>query len=272
MAADSSQLNGPGDELARAIEHQLAAATPSLLPLVEQILLAATSDVTAVLTGETGSGKTFLARLIHDYSPRRAECFTVVPCGAMVSSLFASELFGHVRGAFTGADRPRVGRLESAGGGTILLDEIDTVEREQQTALLRVVETGEYEPVGSHQTRVCNARLIVASNRDLESEVKEGRFREDLWYRLSVLPIHLPPLRERVPDIGPLARQMAANFCRKLNKVPVQISPEALAALERFPWPGNIRQLENVVQQAVFMSDGPVLLRRHLPKPVQEAG
>jgi DNA-binding NtrC family response regulator len=260
----------PIDDLARAIGQQLIASTPSLLPLVKQIYLAATHDVTTVLTGETGTGKTFLARLIHDCSPRKDECFMVVACGSLVANLLESELFGHARGAFTGADRTKLGRFETVGGGTLLLDEIDTVGLDQQAAMLRVVETGEYEPVGSHQTRVCKARLIVASNRDLECAVQEGRFRQDLWYRLNMLSIHLPPLRERVQDIAPLARRIAAQVSRKFDKGPVDISSAAIAALERFPWPGNIRQLENVIQQAVLLSKGPELLRQHLPLAVRE--
>jgi transcriptional regulator with PAS, ATPase and Fis domain len=253
------------------IVHRLSASTPSLQPLTKQICVAASHDVTVLVTGETGTGKTFLARLIHDLSPRKDEPFVVVPCGALQASLIESELFGHVRGAFTGADRDKVGRLEVAGQGTILLDEIDTLELEQQTALLRVVETGEFEPVGSHKTRLCKARLIAASNRDLECAVQEGRFRQDLWYRLNVLPIHLPPLRQRVQDIAPLARSLADHYGGKFKKGRVDISPEAMAALEHFPWPGNIRQLDNVIQQAVLLNRGPRMLQQHLPPQLRDA-
>jgi DNA-binding NtrC family response regulator len=257
------------DSLAAEIQRRLVGPTPSLLPLVRHLELAASHDITVLISGETGTGKTFLARLIHECSPRKDEPFVAVPCGALAANLIESELFGHVRGAFTGADRTKVGRFEIAGAGTILLDEIDTLGLEQQASLLRVVETGEYEPVGSHETRKCAARLIVASNWDLEKAVEEGKFRQDLWYRLNVLSIHLPPLRERVQDIEPLARMMAASFNSKFHKDLFDISPEAIAALENYPWPGNIRQLENALQQAVLGTKGPLLLREHLPQPVR---
>jgi DNA-binding NtrC family response regulator len=259
------------DEPTAAIRRQVLATTPSLEPLVEEVHLAASHDVTVFLTGETGTGKTSLARLIHGASSRKAERFVLVPCGALASNLIESELFGHAKGAFTGADRAKVGKFEAAGQGTLLLDEIDTLGLEQQASLLRVVETGEYEPVGSNETRRCAARLVVASNLNLEEAVQQGRFRQDLWYRLNILSIHLPPLRERVRDIGPLARDMAVRFCRQFHKGLFDISAEALSALEAFPWPGNIRQLENAMQQAVLVSKGPQLLREHLPLPVRQA-
>jgi DNA-binding NtrC family response regulator len=257
------------DSLVGEIRRRLLGPTPSLVPLARHLELAACHDMTVLITGETGTGKTFLARLIHEASQRRQEPFLVVPCGALAANLIESELFGHARGAFTGADRAKVGRLESAGRGTILLDEIDTLSLEQQASLLRVVETGAYEPVGSHETKSCAARLIAASNWDLEKAVQEGKFRQDLWYRLNVLSIHLPPLRERVPDIGPLVRVMAANFNAKFHKGLFEICPETLAVLEDFPWPGNIRQLENAVQQAVLASKGPRLTAQHLPQAVR---
>jgi DNA-binding NtrC family response regulator len=246
----------------------LSSQTPSLLPLVERIALAATHDVPLLLTGETGTGKTFLARLIHQYSPRRNHPLLAVPCGAIVRNLIGSELFGHTRGAFTGADRHRIGKFVEAGEGTLLLDEIDMLRLEQQALLLRVIETGEFEPVGSHETQKCLARLIVASNIDLEDAVAAGTFRPDLYYRLDVLSLQLPPLRERVEDIAPLVRGMVARFSRKFGKDLRSISAEANACLEAFPWPGNIRQLENVVQHAVLVCEGPELLVRHLPQAI----
>jgi len=193
-----------------------------------------------------------------------------VPCGAQPASLFESAFFGHVKGAFTGADRVNTGKFEAAGRGTILLDEIDTLGLAQQAALLRVIETGEYEPVGSNQTKVCEARIVVASNWDLEDAVNREKFREDLYYRINVLSFHLPPLRERVQDIAPLVRGMADRFNAKFRKNLFDVSPPAMAALEAFPWPGNIRQLENFVQQAVLVSSGPELLLEHLPQPVRD--
>jgi DNA-binding NtrC family response regulator len=260
----------PDEPLVERISEQLLTQTPSLSSLAEPLALAASHDVTVLLTGETGTGKTYLGRLIHECSPRREHRLLVVPCGALVANLVESELFGHVRGAFTGADRPKVGKFEAAGDGTILMDEIETLGLDQQANLLRIIETGEYEPVGSNRTQICTARVIAASNWNLEQAVEQGRFRQDLYYRLNVMSFYLPPLRERVQDIGPLARAMAGRFAQKFNKELFAISPEALEALEAFPWPGNIRQLENVIQQAVLMSSGPELLWPHLPKLIQE--
>jgi len=258
------------ESLADRIGQQLLRLTPSLASMAEPLALAATHDVTVLLTGETGTGKTYLARLIHECSPRRQHRLLVIPCGALVANLVESELFGHAKGAFTGADRPKIGKFEAAGDGTVLLDEIETMGLEQQANLLRVIETGEYEPVGSNRTQTSTARIIAASNCNLEGAIEQGRFRQDLYYRLNVMSFYLPPLRERVQDIGPLARGMAARFAHKFGKELFAISPEAMAGLEAYSWPGNIRQLENVIQQSVLMSTGPELLWPHLPKPIQD--
>jgi two-component system response regulator HydG len=258
------------EALEEILRRRLLAQTPSLLPLAERIALAARHDVTVLLNGETGSGKTFLARLVHEHSPRKEHRFLTVPCGALSDNLVESEFFGHVKGAFTGADRPKVGKFAAVGHGTLLLDEIDTLGLEQQATLLRVIETGEFEPVGSVETQKCTGRLIVASNINLEEGVERGKFRPDLYFRLNVMSFHLPPLRERVQDISPLARGMAARFNRKFHKDLFDVSPQAMAALESFPWPGNLRQLENAVQHAVLVSTGPELLVSHLPQPIQE--
>jgi DNA-binding NtrC family response regulator len=258
------------ESLVEIIGRHLLCQTPSLQMLVEPIALAASYDVPVLLSGETGTGKTYLARLIHECSPRKNDRFLVVSCGALAANLIESEFFGHTKGAFTGADRSKEGKFAAAGKGTLLLDEIDTLSLEQQANLLRVLETGEYEPVGSNQTQVCTARIIAASNWNLEEAVEMGKFRRDLYYRLHVMAFHLPPIRERVQDIGPLVRGMAAHFNHKFRKHLFDIHPDALAALEAFPWPGNIRQLENVIQQAVLVSSGPELLRSHLPPSVQK--
>jgi two-component system, NtrC family, response regulator HydG len=258
------------ESLVEVIGRHLLCHTPSLQMLVEPIALAASYDVPVLLSGETGTGKTYLARLIHACSPRKHHRFLVVSCGALAANLIESEFFGHTKGAFTGADRAKEGKFAAAGNGTLLLDEIDTLSLEQQANLLRVLETGEYEPVGSNQTQVCTARIIAASNWNLEEAVEQGKFRRDLYYRLHVMAFHLPPLRERVADIAPLVRGMAAHFNHKFRKSLFDLHPDALAALEAFPWPGNLRQLENVIQQAVLVSTGPELLRSHLPPSLQK--
>jgi two-component system response regulator HydG len=268
--ADVTEVTPPQESVEDVIARRLLVQTPSLVPLVERLALAALHDVTVLLTGETGSGKSFLARLMHDCSPRARQPFLPVPCGAIPSNLVESAFFGHARGAFTGATEKKVGKFEAAGSGTILLDEIDTLPLEQQAALLRVIETGEFEAVGSNQTQTCTARIIVASNWDLEEAVRQGKFRQDLYYRLNVMSFHLPPLRERVQDVAPLARAMAARFNTRFKKELFDVDSRTLDALEGFPWPGNVRQLENVVQQAVLVSSGPELLFEHLPQQVRE--
>jgi DNA-binding NtrC family response regulator len=256
------------ETVAATIRRRLINHTPSLTALVEQLCIAAAHDVTVLIEGETGTGKTFLAKLVHDCSARRADRFLVVACGALSGNLIASEFFGHARGAFTSADAPKVGKFAAAGEGTILLDEIDTLGLEHQANLLRVIETGEFEPVGSNETQVCKARIVAATNWNLADAVERGTFRRDLYYRLHVISFHLPPLRQRPEDIGPLVRGMVARYGTKYAKRLFAVCPEALRVLEAFPWPGNIRQLENVVQQAVLTSSGNELKLHHLSPQV----
>jgi transcriptional regulator with PAS, ATPase and Fis domain len=220
--------------------------------------------VTVLVEGETGTGKTFLAKLIHDSSARRAHRFLAVACGSLSGNLLAGELFGHVPGAFAGADTAKVGKVAAAGEGTLLLDEVDALGPDSQANLLRVLETGEFEPVGANETQVCRARLIAATNWNLADAVERGTFRRDLYYRLHVISLHLPPLRHRPEDVGPLVRGMVARYGTRFGKKLFGVCPEALRALEAFPWPGNIRQLENVVQQAVLTSAGNELKLHHL--------
>ena len=252
------------ETVAERIRRRLINHTPSLTVMVEQLCIAAAHDVTVLIEGETGTGKTFLAKLIHDCSARRPHRFLVVACGTLSGNLIASEFFGHAKGSFTGADGAKVGKFAAAGEGTILLDEIDTLGLEHQANLLRVIETGEFEPVGSNETQMSRARIIAATNWNLADAVERGTFRRDLYYRLHVISFHLPPLRHRPEDIGPLVRGMVARYASKFGKKLFGVCPETMRALEAFPWPGNIRQLENVIQQAVLVSTGNELKINHL--------
>jgi len=227
--------------------------------------VAARHDVTILLIGETGAGKTYLSRLIHEVSPRRHEPFMPLACGALPADLIESELFGHVKGSFTSAHADKEGKFIAARRGSILLDEIDVLGPEQQVKLLRVIETGEFEPVGSNQTLRCQARLIVASNLDLQPLVEQGRFRPDLYYRLNMLKFVIPPLRHRKMDIIPLARKFIAQFALK-HGVPIEHTDNSLfQSLLEYPWPGNVRELEHVVQRAVIYCRDRVLSAQHLP-------
>ena len=235
--------------------------TPEMFTLLDELPVAAAHDVTLLLIGETGSGKTFLARLIHELSPRREERCLTVACGALPPDLIESELFGYVKGAFTGADKDKPGKFAAAGSGTLLLDEIDVLPLEQQAKLLRVIETGEYEPVGSNETLHCQARLVVASNRELEDLVETAAFRKDLYYRLNVLKFNLLSLRRRPWDVEFLARHFIVQHSRTHGIALSRIEPEAIDALRRYTWPGNVRELENVVRRAVlYCREGVVTL------------
>src|SRR6185437_189104 len=260
------------ETIAQKIRRKLVNHTPSLTTMVEQLCIAAAHDVTVLIEGETGTGKTYLAKLIHDCSSRRVNRFLVVSCGTLSSNLIASEFFGHAKGAFTSADGAKVGKFAAAGEGTILLDEIDTLGLEHQANLLRVIETGEFEPVGSNDTQTCKARIVAATNWNLADAVERGSFRRDLYYRLHVISFQLPPLRHRPEDIGPLVRGMVARYGTKFGKRLFSVCPEALQTLEPFPWPGNIRQLENVIQQAVLTCSGNELKLHHLSPLVAARG
>lgn len=239
--------------------------TPKMQMMLADLEVAARHDVTVLLIGETGSGKTFLSKLIHEISPRATEPFLTVACGALPNDLIESELFGHVKGSFTGAHADKDGKFVAARRGTILLDEIDVLGLEQQVKLLRVIESGEFEPVGSNRTVKSEARLIVASNLELQPLVEQGRFRPDLYYRLNMLKFDVAPLRVRKPDIVPLARKFASELAAKHNVKIERIEDSLLAALMRYPWPGNVRELEHVIQRAVIYCRDGVLTAQHLP-------
>jgi transcriptional regulator with PAS, ATPase and Fis domain len=227
--------------------------------------VAATSS-TVLIIGETGTGKELVARAIHNLSPRKHERFFAVDCGALTVTLLESELFGHVKGSFTGATSDKRGIFEAANRGTVFLDEICNVDVEVQAKLLRFIQEREFLPVGATEPRHVDVRLVFATNRDLEKMVREGTFREDLYYRLYVFPIQLPPLRERREDIPLLACHLLAKSRVRCAKHVARFSEDALKLLGQYDWPGNVRQLEAFVERAVIACDGDVIEPRHLPR------
>ena len=233
---------------------ELKTYTPEFFRVVDELVRVADRNVTILLVGETGAGRTTLAKLVHVYSQRRGHPFQHLACGALPPDLIESELFGHVRGAFTGADRNKIGRFQAAGRGSLLLDEIDVLDLKQQTKLLKVIESGEYELVGSTDTLTSEARLIVASNVNLEELAGNGRFRLDLYYRLNVLEFRLPPLRERPNDLIPLAVQFIEELKTELAIDIHRVHREFLEALRAYQWPGNLRELKNHLRRAVLFS------------------
>jgi two-component system response regulator HydG len=262
-STDSADSQLPGNFL--VVSGQMAG-------LVGQIRSVAKLDSSILLTGETGTGKTTLARVIHELSGRRHEPFLVINCGALSPTLIESEMFGHVRGAFTGADRNREGKLSQVGGGTLLLDEIDSLPPAIQAKLLRAVEERVFEPVGSNETHTLRARLIIASNRSLEEEVAAGRFRSDLFFRLNVLGFHLPPLRERREAIGELVKKYLVDFRHYHAGKVTGIEPAAMAALTAYRWPGNIRELRNVIERAIAVCSWHHIRLLDLPQAIQKCG
>jgi transcriptional regulator with GAF, ATPase, and Fis domain len=230
-----------------------------LRKVMQQVQLVAPTDATVLITGESGTGKELVARAIHEQSARRERPLIKLNCSAVPEGLFESEFFGHVKGAFTGALKDKPGRFELADGGTLFLDEIGEVPLAMQAKLLRVLQEQELERVGDTRTRKVNVRVIAASNRYLKKEVDEGRFRQDLFYRLSVFPIEVPPLRERRGDIAPLVAHFIRQSVPRMNRPEPQISKAALDELASYHWPGTVRELQNAVERAVILwQDGPV--------------
>jgi two-component system nitrogen regulation response regulator GlnG len=238
---------------------RLVGRSAALLEVFKTIGRVAASDVPVLVTGESGTGKELVARAIHQASARAEGPFVAVNAAAIPRELLESELFGHERGAFTGAIEARPGRFREARGGTLFLDEIGDMPLELQAKLLRVLQSGEVTSVGGRRPDHVDARIVAATHRDLDTAVREGRFREDLLYRLRVVPIHIPPLRERPDDIGTLAHHFVARYADELGTGPRVLAPGALERLLAHPWPGNVRELENAVKRALVLSTGEVL-------------
>ena len=251
----------------RQLPPNVIVASPLMQTIFRDISLIAPSETRVLITGESGVGKEVVAEMIHAWSPRAAGPLVKVNCAAIPENLLESELFGHEKGSYTGAVAQRIGRFEVANGGTIFLDEIAEMSPQLQAKLLRVAQDGRLQRFGSNTEIRVNARILAATNRNLEEEVKKGRFREDLYYRLNVVELNIPPLRERREDILPLAGQIIAE----MTKGRARLSASVADALERYPWPGNVRELRNSMERAVLLSGGELILPEHLPARVWAA-
>lgn len=240
-----------------------------LQQVLQQVDRVASLPITVLLLGETGTGKTHLARYLHDSSNRRREPFVAINCGALSATLMESEMFGHRRGAFTGAISNHIGKFQAAQKGTLFLDEIDSLPHELQSKLLRVVEQREFEPLGSNDTQTFDARLVVATNQSLEKAVEAGKFRGDLYHRLNVVSFSLPPLRNHAEAIEPLATAFLEAFSVTYNKSDCKLSPTTLAAMKLYSWPGNVRELRNTIERAVALSDSHEIQPSDLPLTIQ---
>lgn len=248
-------------QLRSALEtrHQVIGDTSGLKRVMDQVRKAAPTNATVLILGESGAGKELIARAIHRNSLRAKERFVQVNCAAIPEELIESELFGHERGAFTGATDKQTGKFEQADRGTIFLDEVGDMSAKTQAKVLRVLQEGEVERLGSARTIKVDVRVIAATNKDLEHEIAEGRFREDLYFRLSVIPLHAPPLRDRLEDIPALVAHFSAQFSRENNRRPARFSTQAIEALKQARWRGNVRELKNVVERLLIMSDRDVI-------------
>jgi two-component system nitrogen regulation response regulator GlnG len=257
-----------GDETDGASDAMIGRC-PAMQEVYKAVGRVAPQDVTVLILGESGTGKELVARAVYHYSRRSGGPFLAVNCAAIPEALLESELFGHEKGAFTGADRRRIGKFEQATGGTLFLDEVGDMTPLTQAKILRVLQGQEFERVGGSEPIRTDVRVVAATNRDLEKMVAEGAFRGDLYYRLNVFTIHLPPLRDRGEDLPLLVEHFVRRFARELGKDVREVSPEALEVLRRYPWPGNVRELQSVVKQALLASTGPVVLPEFLPPTVR---
>jgi DNA-binding NtrC family response regulator len=250
LEAENRQLNASGSN------ESLIAESAAMQPVIETIERVAPTDANVLITGESGCGKGLVARLIHDASPRRERSLITINIGSLAETVFESEMFGHVKGAFTDAKNDRVGRFELADGGTLFLDEIANIPVAQQGRLLRVLEDGQFERLGSSRTQRVDVRVLAATNADIEAEIGAGRFRSDLLYRLNTIHIHIPPLRERGDDIVLLAQRSLNQHAQHHRRPITSFSDAALSALRRYSWPGNVRELNHVIERAVLMVRG----------------
>ena len=254
LATSSPVAGSPGRDSGLRGLDRLIGASPAMRRVKEQVMAVAESQGTVMVCGESGSGKEVVAQAIHELSPRAAAPFLAMNCAALSESLLESELFGHERGAFTGAERLRKGRFELADGGTLLLDEVSEIGQHIQAKLLRVLQERAFERVGSSMTIGVDVRVIATSNRDLPQSVSRGDFRQDLFFRLNVLPIHLPPLRDRVEDVPAMAEYFIGLFCRREGRPAIRFEAEAMSLLQAYQWPGNVRELQNICERAVVLT------------------
>jgi DNA-binding NtrC family response regulator len=245
----------------------LVGASASFRNVVAKVPPLAASDATVLISGETGTGKELFALAIHHHSPRKGNLFIPVNCGALPEQLVENELFGHAKGAFTGAFAREAGLLAEADGGTLFLDEVDSLNASAQAKLLRLLQAGEYRPLGSSKSVKANVRILVATNADLKQQVQARLFRQDLYHRLNVLSLHIPPLRERVEDISLLAVHFLTRYASQFGRGSLRFSSPAMDKLLAYHWPGNVRELEGVIQRAVILSSSPVLQPEDLDLP-----